>query len=459
MNETVDVAIIGGGLAGLRTGVGLHDAGTSFVLLEAAPRLGGRVHTIVDPALPGGHADVGARQIGQGYRRTWELLRRYELDTVDEDVQLEPFVYLVGGEFIAAVDWPTSPYNPFPDAMRAVPLPSQGPTWLTRQDPFHSLDDWRSPASACFDVRIADRLRAEGLSDQAIRLFALSLHNADVESTSYLTVAQEHHRILEEIKLTSGGSMAIESAAGHTSSARVPIQNIVGGSGALVQAMAAPFANRVRLNAVVVRIDLANDSATVTCGDGSTIGARRVVSAVPFTALRHVSITPDLPGGRSKVMTEMPYTTNTRVWARVDRSFWADDGHAPSTFSDASFRSCMILREAGRPPTAMFLLSGDAARAIDAHGDDIGTAVVAAFEAHRPSAQGALAPYLVSSWGRAPHIHGLRHSYPANQMTDWMVDLAAPWHGLHFAGEHTRQREMGMEAALESAERVLNELA
>jgi monoamine oxidase len=459
VSDIVDVVVIGGGLAGVRTAVGLHDRGASFVLLEANERLGGRIHTVVDSALPGGLADVGARQIGHGYRRTWELIRRYGLDTVDEDVSLEPFVYLIGGEFIATDAWLTSPHNPFPESMRRVPLPAHGPSWLTRNDPFTSLDDWRSAPATQLDVPIADRLRADGLSEEAIRLFALSMHSADVFTTSYLTVAQEHHRLLDEIKLTSGGSMAVESAPGERSSARVPIQNIVGGTAALVHAMVAPFAGRMRLSSVVTSIELADATATVTCQDGSSVQARHVVCALPFTALRRVRITPALPASQSAVVAAMPYTTNTRVWAHVDRPFWLDDGYAPSTYSDAPFRSCMILREAGRDDIAMFLVSGDAARAIDAHGDDTAAAVIASFEAHRPSARGALRPYLTSSWGRAPHIHGLRHSYPAGQMTTWMNDVATPWRNLHFAGEHARQQEMGMEAALESAERVLAELS
>ena len=460
MTESVDVVIVGGGLAGVRTAVGLHDVGATFVLIEASDRLGGRVHTIIDPSLPGGHVDVGARQIGQGYRRTWELLRRYGLETVDEDVHLEPFVYLIGSQFIAAEAWPTSPLNPFPEPLRAVPLPAQGPAWLTRHDPFGTLEEWRSPDFAHLDTPIVNHLRADGFSDEAIRLFSLSLHSANVESTSYLTVAQEHHRILDEIKLTSGGSMAIESAAGGASSVRIPIQNIIGGTGVLVKAMAAPFVDRIRLGSPVVSIDLDpnGSGALVTLADGSTVRTGQVVSAVPFTALRHIAITPRLSTSRSVVVNEMPYTTNTRVWARVSRPFWDDDGHAPSTFSDAPFRSCMVLRESGRPTTAMFLISGDAARAVDSGADDIATAVITSFETHRPAARDALTPYLVSSWGRAPHIEGLRHSFPAGHMTTWLAQLATPWHGLHFAGEHTREREMGMEAALESAERVLAEL-
>ena len=36
--------------------------------------------------------------------------------------------------------------------------------------------------------------------------------------------------------------------------------------------------------------------------------------------------------------------------------------------------------------------------------------------------------------------------------------MIRPWHQLHFAGEHTRCREYSVEAALESADRVVGEV-
>src|SRR5215831_17148281 len=52
MNSRTDVAIIGAGASGLAAAVELTKAGRAVVLLEARDRIGGRVHTIRDPALP-----------------------------------------------------------------------------------------------------------------------------------------------------------------------------------------------------------------------------------------------------------------------------------------------------------------------------------------------------------------------------------------------------------------------
>jgi monoamine oxidase len=44
-----DVVIVGGGVAGLAAAGRLGEAGRRVILLEARARLGGRVHTVLDP--------------------------------------------------------------------------------------------------------------------------------------------------------------------------------------------------------------------------------------------------------------------------------------------------------------------------------------------------------------------------------------------------------------------------
>ncbi|HYO22995.1 MAG TPA: NAD(P)/FAD-dependent oxidoreductase, partial [Flavisolibacter sp.] len=51
-NTSTDILVVGGGAAGLAAAYELSLAGKKVVLLEAQERLGGRIHTIVDPRFP-----------------------------------------------------------------------------------------------------------------------------------------------------------------------------------------------------------------------------------------------------------------------------------------------------------------------------------------------------------------------------------------------------------------------
>ena len=65
----VEVAIVGGGAAGLAAGRRLHDAGVRCLILEARPRLGGRAWTVIDPS---GHAiDLGCGWLHSADRNPW----------------------------------------------------------------------------------------------------------------------------------------------------------------------------------------------------------------------------------------------------------------------------------------------------------------------------------------------------------------------------------------------------
>ena len=57
--EDCDVLVIGGGLTGLTCAMLLHEAGHSVIVVEAADRLGGRVHSLRDPVSGAYLADLG----------------------------------------------------------------------------------------------------------------------------------------------------------------------------------------------------------------------------------------------------------------------------------------------------------------------------------------------------------------------------------------------------------------
>lgn len=76
--ETLDVIVLGGGVAGLAAARALAFAGKRVVLLEARDRLGGRIHTIRAKGWAG-PVELGAQFVHEGNPDLWRLLRLHNI--------------------------------------------------------------------------------------------------------------------------------------------------------------------------------------------------------------------------------------------------------------------------------------------------------------------------------------------------------------------------------------------
>jgi len=109
--------------------------------------------------------------------------------------------------------------------------------------------------------------------------------------------------------------------------------------------------------------------------------------------------------------------------------------------------------------TLLVWMNGQGSRRIDQYDRESATRLVLELLAEaRPASRGQLEVMGYHSWGQTPFIGGCGHSYSAGQVARYAAGLPAPEGRLHFAGEHTRRREFGMEAAMASAERVVTEI-
>jgi monoamine oxidase len=77
----VEVAIVGGGAAGIAAARKLHDARVDCVLVEARDRLGGRAWTIVEPA--GTPIDLGCGWLHSADRNPWRGIAERQGRTID----------------------------------------------------------------------------------------------------------------------------------------------------------------------------------------------------------------------------------------------------------------------------------------------------------------------------------------------------------------------------------------
>lgn len=435
--QRADVVVIGAGLAGLYAALLLQDAGARVTVLEATRRAGGRAFT--GDGIPG-RPEFGASQVGQYYARVRDVAQRLEvgLETVREPPP--QLVYAIGDALVRPEDWAASPLNRTVGDERALPPPFLFESLLTRRNPLRAVDDWLQPDAVRYDIAMGAWLQQQGLSAEARRLIAAGLVPTDVGSVSLLTMLQESTR------------QALDFRAG--------LQfRIAGGTSRLPEALARALGDRLQAGRIVTAVSQSASGASVHCLDGTRYAADFVVAAVPFPALRRVVLDPAPTGVQAEALHRMPWGNTTLVWLRARGApFWEQDGYAPSLWSDGPV-NIVRTSQADGGVFLQALSTGYKADRLDQLPDrERGAFVVAELERLRPSLRGRLEVLAVHSWAQQTFIGGCRHSYWPGDVTRYQPVLAKPVGRLHFAGEHTRQLEIGMEAALESGERAAVEI-
>lgn len=460
--ESADVIVIGAGLSGLNTALILSEFGLNPIVLEAGTRVGGRMQTI---ATTDGPLDVGASQIGRGYARTISLCQKLNLKLIPEDRDLLDFGMHYNGNWIDPKTWADNPLNKCEGAERAVPPMMMG-RWITsKYNPVKDLTQWLDPKLSNLDISLRDLMIQNDHSVQAIDLAAHSAPGIGVDETSMLRMWQEEHRgqwernLIKTTEPDNKGNPFGEANDHVLYNGLASISNIEGGCQRLPEEMAGILGDAVRLNKHVSRIEMNRTSATVTCLDGTTFKAPRIVSALPFSMLRDVEIIADAAPVQQQAIKEMPYANTARLYMTIDKPFWEEDGLSPSFTTDGPLGMFWAIDNTrrGGPHRAMIVLVGKKGEAISKV-DNPQEYLVKELERLRPASKGLINTVAYKDWLKDPLQKGCGFSLAPNQVNEFGRDMIKPWGVMHFAGEHTRRAEFGMESALESSERVSSEI-
>jgi monoamine oxidase len=442
--ERADVIVLGAGLAGLAAAHALESAGARVQVLEAAVRVGGRIHTLDD--LPG-RPETGGQQIGAAYARTLAAVARLGLKLESNArsplLRDERLVLHVQGRRRNLAQWATDADNPLPEAVRGLP-PDRVLARLIGANPLGGIGAWRDPAHATHEVPVAGLLRDKGVSEAALRL--LDVNNAfgdTLELTSLLNLYYTQANIAEIVK-TPG-----------------PVQNIVGGNQRLPEAMAAALKTAPRLGERVVGIETSARGVQVRTAGGAQHRADFVVCTLPLPALRSVAVEPALPPVLADAVARAAYARVTQLHVAVKRPFWDDDGSSPYLWSDGPLERIFPQDRdgQGKPATLTVWINGAGTARWDAL-DDTGAAALLDAELATiwPGSRGAVQLLRRVSWHADALAGGAWINWSPGQISRYAGQLVQPAGRIHFAGEHTGLSIRGIEAAVSSGERAAAEV-
>jgi monoamine oxidase len=289
----VDVAIIGGGAAGLAAARALHEQDISVVVLEARDRIGGRILTHRDPSTPL-PVELGAEFIHGSAPEIERIVREASLAAVD-----------ISGRRWQIVGERLRPADDF---------------WERLDRVMRRLDAKRTPDRS-FESFLSKKPGGRRLAqDRRLALqYVEGFHAADPARVS-------------ERALAEGGSPG-DDVREHR------IGRVLDGYDRVVEWLAAPLGDRVRLSAIAARVRWApgNVSVEVRHPDGRSrpsVDARAAIVTVPLGVLKAppgeagaIEFDPELRAKRS-VLDQLAMGSVVRVILRFSEPFWSSEWFA-----------------------------------------------------------------------------------------------------------------------------------
>jgi monoamine oxidase len=452
------VIVAGAGLSGLSAAYELSQLGYQVTVIEGRDRIGGRVFTLKKPFVDGQFVELGGELMGDGYKRMLAYAEKFnipyeeipsEFETGGSVANLQSGIgttaILKGKLYPIGSTLEPHPYNLQGDEAKVLP-----PMLLSRHLRFIARDAaGNAEKIAELDkISLADALRARGASETAVKLMNISLNYNSIETVSAGGIMFESQRRI------GAGTKAMR---------------IIGGNYGIPEALAenaekngAKFILSAKIKQISHTLNSVKISYQDKKGKINTIEAEKLVCTIPYSVLREVQFSPSLPEAKAKAINELAYTQITKVFMQGSRFEWDSRNIGTSIWTDSPLER--IFNGSGQRGDVRGIFTvwtegegglmtakmGDVARQKWAKTE---------FEKYLPFMKGAIERTQTKSWTNDEFTRGAYSHFTKGQLTALKPHLKTAVGAIHFAGEHTAENAPGMEGALESAERVVSEIA
>jgi monoamine oxidase len=449
-----EIAIVGGGLAGLVCAHRLKQAGHRSVVHEASDRLGGRVWTIRGVFADGQIAEHGGELIDSGHVSLRNLIAELglRLDNV------------IAGEKPGTGDVFHFSGARYPVSRAVEDFGAVYPTLKQQlaEIGYPTLHNRHKPLGVELDhMSIADWIGENvpgGLQSDLGKLLAVAYNTefgADISDQTSLN-------LLYLLGYSGGGRLRLFGASNEKFRVR-------GGNDQVTERLGAELEGQVRLGSELAEISRRSDGTYRLTfeGNGGTkvVKASQVVLALPFAVMRE-SVDYSEAGFdpvKRMAIEQQGMGTNSKLNVQFTSRGWRAEDANGGTYADTGYQSTW---EASRAQ------AGRAGILVDYTGGTIGRDFGGASADERarrfldqiePVFPGVPSTYngraVLDYWTGRPFTRGSYAYYRVGQMTAFAGVEGKPSGNCHFAGEHTSYTYQGyMEGAVNSGERAASEV-
>ena len=418
--KDASVIVLGAGLAGLRAGHLLSKRGVSVTVLEARDRLGGRVYT---KQLGENTVELGAEWIGKKDVLMRALCKELSCELIDHTLN---FGLLYEGTYASPNTWDMGEGWKKVIETYTRMFPSLTKEQITR---LQHVDWWRFLSQQNVSVRdleIGDLIRSTDFGEDMRFIPA--------------------YDVLYDYVVGGEG----DNATAFT---------VQGGNVRLAEALVNEIGSEhVLLNHEVARVIREPQGVTVECSNGMRFSCTQLVVALPLRAVQRIAWEPALDEAYQRACEQVEYSRINKTAFRFSQKFWEND-----TFALVTDRLPQEIYHAtpGQKDGAALLTYTVGDRAfVFSHMSDSEKMGALHDTLSIPFGQEIVPPTELTSyyWGDDPYTGGAYPVFHEDQRTTLQPILRSTQGSIHFAGEHTARRYGFMEGAVESGERVAEEV-